>query len=160
MWDVGQLSSTFLTNSVLQKSYFHLPLILLPLASSTFYCLRGNEARKNCMLHQNQRIHLFQMILKYPVGTQRPKGVPQWSYSDWGVLDHNRTKIGCIRFLTYFGSTVSDIQLQSRKIEMIPEKLITSEGRAATDASLGVIYRTIWGRLEDFRWFIRDVLRT
>ena len=36
--------------------------------------------------------------------TQHPKEVPLWSYFCWDALEHYRTKIGRIRFLTYFGS--------------------------------------------------------
>ena len=50
-----------------------------------------------------------------PSGTQRPEDVPLWSYFGRDVLDHNRTKIGCIRFLTYFGSAMSDLHLASEK---------------------------------------------
>ena len=35
-------------------------------------------------------------------------------------LDHNRTKIGRIRVLTYFGSAMSDIHLGSGNIEKFP----------------------------------------
>ena len=52
-----------------------------------------------------------------PAGTQRPEYVPLWSHFDRDVPDHNRTKIGCIRFSTYFGSAMSDINLASRTIE-------------------------------------------
>ena len=36
----------------------------------------------------------------FPAGTRRPKDVPRWSYFGRDVPDHNRTKIGHIRFLT------------------------------------------------------------
>ena len=35
-----------------------------------------------------------------------------------------------------------------------------SQGRPAADASLGVTYRTIWGRPKDVRTFFGYVLRT
>ena len=35
------------------------------------------------------------------------------------VPDHNRNKGGHISFLTYFGSTLSDVQLESGKAENI-----------------------------------------
>ena len=38
--------------------------------------------------------------------------------------------------------------------------LSTSQGRSAADASLGVPYRTIWGRPEDVRTLFLDVFRT
>ena len=37
-------------------------------------------------------------------------------------LGHSRTKIGRNRFLTYFGSAMSDIQLKSEKTEKIQKK--------------------------------------
>ena len=61
---------------------------------------------------------------RYPAGTQSPEDVPLWSYFGGDVPDHNRTKIGHVRFLTYFGSTIADIQLESGKIKKIPCKPI------------------------------------
>ena len=55
-----------------------------------------------------------------PAGTQRPKDVPLWSYFGRDVPDYNRTKIGSIRFITYFDSTMSDLSLVSRKVEKFP----------------------------------------
>ena len=52
-----------------------------------------------------------------PAGTQRPEYVPQWFYFGRSVPHHNRTKIGRIRFLTNFGSTMSNIQFESGEIE-------------------------------------------
>ena len=40
------------------------------------------------------------------------------------VLDHNSTKMGRIRFLTYFGSAMSDLHLASGNIEKFPLKPI------------------------------------
>ena len=37
--------------------------------------------------------------------------------SPYNRTDHNRTKIGRIKFLSYFGSAMSDIHLASRNIE-------------------------------------------
>ena len=38
----------------------------------------------------------------------------------WNVPDHNRTKIGRFRFLTYFGSAMYDMHLASGNIEKFP----------------------------------------
>ena len=57
----------------------------------------------------------------YPAGTQRPEDVPLWSYFGRDVTDHNRTKIGRIRFLTCFGSPMSDT-LGIRKYRKISPK--------------------------------------
>ena len=57
-----------------------------------------------------------------PVGTQRPEGVPVWSYFGRDVPDHNRTKIGRNSFLTYFGSAMFDLHLASGNIEKFPKK--------------------------------------
>ena len=53
-----------------------------------------------------------------PVGTQWPEDVPLWSYFGWDVPDHNRTKIVCIKFLTYFGSAMSGMHLVSGNKEI------------------------------------------
>ena len=50
-------------------------------------------------------------------GTQRPEDVPLWFYFGREVSDHNKTKIGRVRFLTYFGSRMSDLHLASGNIE-------------------------------------------
>ena len=55
-----------------------------------------------------------------PAGTWRPEDVPLWSYFGRDVLDHNRTKIGRMRFLNYFGSAMSGMHLPSRNIEKFP----------------------------------------
>ena len=39
-------------------------------------------------------------------------------------MDRNKTKVGRIRFLTYFGSALSDMQLESGNIEKNPLKSI------------------------------------
>ena len=52
-----------------------------------------------------------------PASTQRPEDVPLWPYLGRDAPDHNRTKIGRVIFLTYFGSTLSDTLLESGKIE-------------------------------------------
>ena len=41
-----------------------------------------------------------------PDGTKRPDDIHLWSYFGQDVSDHNRSKIGGIRFLTYFGSAI------------------------------------------------------
>ena len=56
----------------------------------------------------------------FPADTQRPVDVPLWSYFGRDVLDHDRTKIGCIAFLTYFGSAMSDLHLASGNKEKLP----------------------------------------
>ena len=61
-----------------------------------------------------------------PVATQRPKDVPLWSEFGRDVLDHNRTKIGHIKFLTYFGSAIFHIHLESGNVEQFFEKPILS----------------------------------
>ena len=55
-----------------------------------------------------------------PAGTQRPEDVPLWSYFGCNVPDHNRSKIGRLRFLTYFGSAVYGMHLASENIEKFP----------------------------------------
>ena len=55
-----------------------------------------------------------------PFGTQRPEDVPLWSYFGQNVPDHHRTKIGRIRFFTYFGSAMFDMHLASGNIEKFP----------------------------------------
>ena len=55
-----------------------------------------------------------------PAGTQCYEDVPLWSYFGRNVPDHNRTKIGCLRFLTYFGSAMYGMHLASGNIEKFP----------------------------------------
>ena len=45
---------------------------------------------------------------------------PLWSYFGRDFPDNNRTKIGPTRFLTFFGSTMSGMQLASGNIENSP----------------------------------------
>ena len=47
-----------------------------------------------------------------------------WSYFDRNVLGHNRTKVWRFKSLTFFSSTMSDLQLGLRKIENVPLKSI------------------------------------
>ena len=50
----------------------------------------------------------------------RPKDVLLWSYFGQDVPDHNRTKLGRIRFLTHFGFAMSGMHLESENIEKFP----------------------------------------
>ena len=59
-----------------------------------------------------------------PSGIQRPESVPLWSYFGRDVPGHIRTKIGRIKFLTYFGSAMSGMHLASENIEKFPRKAI------------------------------------
>ena len=56
----------------------------------------------------------------FPAGTQRLEDVPLLSYFGRDVPDHNRTKIGRIRFATSFGSAKSDLQVASGNLEIFP----------------------------------------
>ena len=58
-----------------------------------------------------------------PAGTQRPEDVPLWSCLGRNVLDHFRTKIGGITYLTYFGTAMSDKPLELGNRRKFPEKL-------------------------------------
>ena len=51
---------------------------------------------------------------------QRPKDVPLWSYFGRDVPDHNRTNTEHIKVLTFFGSTMSSMDLASGNIDKIP----------------------------------------
>ena len=73
--------------------------------------------------HQLLKKSPFQVSLCL-AGTKRPKNVPLWSYFGGDVPEHNRTKIGRIRFLNYFGSAMSDLHLGSGNIEKFPRKPI------------------------------------
>ena len=64
---------------------------------------------------------MYKNNLYIPAGTQRPKDVPLLSYFGRDVPDHNRTKIERNRFLTYFGSAMSDMHLTSQNIEKFPK---------------------------------------
>ena len=57
-------------------------------------------------------------------GTQHLEDVLLWSNFVGDVSDQNRAKIGRIRFLTYFGSAMSDIHLASGNIEKSSYKSI------------------------------------
>ena len=48
------------------------------------------------------------------------RGHPLWSCSGRDIPDHNRTKIGRIRTLTYFRSAMFGMHLTSRNIEKFP----------------------------------------
>ena len=53
----------------------------------------------------------------YTASTQRPEDVPLWPYFGRVFSDHIRTKIGRIKFLTYFGSVIPGMHLASENIE-------------------------------------------
>ena len=57
--------------------------------------------------------------LSIPEGTQRPEHVLLWFYFSQDVTDHNITKIGDIRFLTYFVSAMTDIHFKSGNMDKI-----------------------------------------
>ena len=63
---------------------------------------------------------IFYPIYPNPAGTQHLEDISLWSYFNRDVPDHNRTKIGRIRFLTYFGSAMSDLHLASENKEKFP----------------------------------------
>ena len=44
----------------------------------------------------------------------RPNDIPHWFYFGRDFPDYNRTKIGSIKILTYFGSTIADIRKNKR----------------------------------------------
>ena len=52
----------------------------------------------------------------FSAGTHRHEDVPLWSYFGRDVPHHNRTKIGRVRFLTYFISAMSDVHLTLKNI--------------------------------------------
>ena len=54
--------------------------------------------------------------------TQRHEDVPLWFYFGEDVPYHNRTKIGRVRFLTYFGSAMSIPALGIKKYRKISIK--------------------------------------
>ena len=93
---------------------------------SSFSCV-WNEYRK-IRTRKNSRKKTFletfhavnYLAASNPGGTQSPEDVPLWSYFGRDVLDHNRTKIGRIRFLTCFGSAVSGMHLALGNIEKSP----------------------------------------
>ena len=47
---------------------------------------------------------------------EHSEDVPLWSYFVRDAPDRNRSKIGHIRFLTYFGSSMSDVHFALRDI--------------------------------------------
>ena len=59
-----------------------------------------------------ERIVFYFEIIQ-PTGTQRPINAHLCSYFDRDIPDHNRTKIGCIKSLTYFGFAMSGMDLES-----------------------------------------------
>ena len=48
---------------------------------------------------------------------QRPEDVPIWFYFGQDIPDHNRSKLGRIKFLPYFGFVMSGMHLASGNIE-------------------------------------------
>ena len=58
-----------------------------------------------------------------PAVTKRPEDVPLWSYFSRDVPDYHRTKIGRIKFLTYFGSAISGMHLASGNMKNFPKTL-------------------------------------
>ena len=77
-------------------------------------------------IHINEERVLFRRM-NLPSRTQRPEDAPLWSYFGRDAPEHNRTKIGRIRPLIYFGSAMSDLHLASRNIEKFPENPRASE---------------------------------
>ena len=71
-------------------------------------------------ISSTEEVALLGAAIDNPASTQRLEDFPKWSYLGRDVPDHNKTKIGRIRFLTYFGSVLSDMQLKSGKIEKNP----------------------------------------
>ena len=69
-------------------------------------------------------LDLKYLSLNFAVTTQRPQDISWRYYFGREVSDHKRTKIGRIKFLVYFVSTMSDIPLELRKILRIPLELI------------------------------------
>ena len=63
-------------------------------------------------------------LMLLPSDMQRPEDFPLWSYFGRDVPGHIRTKIGRIKFLTYFGSAMSGMHLASENIEKFPRKAI------------------------------------
>ena len=56
----------------------------------------------------------------YPADTQRHEDVHLWSYFGWDAPDLNGSKVGGIKFLTYFGSAISGMHLGSGNKEKFP----------------------------------------
>ena len=54
------------------------------------------------------------MLIEFnsPANAQRLEDVSLWYYFGRNVPKHNRTVIGRVRFLTSFGSAISDIKLK------------------------------------------------
>ena len=55
-----------------------------------------------------------------PATTRRPADIPLWSYFGRDVPNHNRNKLGRIRFFTYFGFAMPVLHLASGNIEKFP----------------------------------------
>ena len=89
---------------------------------SVFSCV-WNEYRK-IRTKKTPSLETFHAVnylaVSSQAGTQRLEDVPLWSYFDRDVLDHNRTKIGRIRFSTCYGSAMSGMHLALGNIEKFP----------------------------------------
>ena len=93
----------------------------------------------------------------FPVGTQRLEDVPSWSYFGRDVPENNRTKIGRIKFLSCFSSSISGMQLASKNIQKFFQRAIlwkvfksTCWGRAKNvtlQFSLWGVFRNLIGRI-------------
>ena len=86
-----------------------------------------------------------------PAGTQLPEDVPLWSWFGREVPDHNRTKIGRFRFLTYFSSTMYGMHLALGNIQKFKKPILWK-----------IFKLTSWGRPKDvtLHLSIWDVFRT
>ena len=69
---------------------------------------------------ENKIKFLSYKLMLLPSGIQRVEDVPLWSYFGRGVPGHIRTKIGRIKYLTYFGSAMSGMHLASENTEKSP----------------------------------------
>ena len=78
------------------------------------------ERNKNRLYGEIHSISSQLHSCSYPTGTQRPEDVPLCSCFGRDVPNHNRTKIGRIRFLTSFASAMSGMYLASGNIEKFP----------------------------------------
>ena len=62
---------------------------------------------------------------QFSAGTQSSQDVSLWTYFGHDVPNHNMSKIGHIKVLTYFGSAMSDINLASGNMENFPKTLFS-----------------------------------
>ena len=68
----------------------------------------------------NTTVDVVNNPINNPGSTQRHEDVPLWFYLCRDAADHNRTKIGRIRFLTCFGCAMPDMHLASGNLEKLP----------------------------------------